>query len=179
MLRQPCWQYFCLSKLIFIRIFLFSKRFQIHKHLCMLSYLPWFCNRSHHKHWKPLHLTGNMSQPFPIWSICQGASKGRAPWGWLLVISLSLTDFSPDRRETNVFYSASTFPQPCQHCSLVKHCFPENMTRIASAMSVVKTSLKELAGFGSALLQTVLCRLCRVFEEWQKEANESKFMLRM
>lgn len=129
----------------------------------MRSYLPCFCNRSHCKHWKPLNLTGNMTQPFPIWSICQSASKGRAPWGWLLVISLSMTDFSSDRRETNVFHSASTFPQPCQNCSLVKHCFPENMTRIASAMSVVKTSLTELAGFGSALIQTVLCRLCRVF----------------
>lgn len=83
-----------------------------------------------------LNLVSTFSQTCPVWSICQCASTGRrAPWGWLLVISLCLTGLSLDQRETNVFRSASTSPQPCHRRSLVKRCFSANVTTIASFMS--------------------------------------------
>lgn len=85
---------------------------------------------------KHLNLASKFSRTCPLWSICQFASTGRrAPWGWLLVISLCLTGLSLDQRETNVFRSASTSPQPCHRRSLVKRCFSANVTPIAFFMS--------------------------------------------
>lgn len=63
-----------------------------------------------------------------------------------LVISLCLTGISPDWQETNVFRSASTSPQPCHRCPLVKRCFSANVTPIASFMSTSGLS-QELAVF--------------------------------
>lgn len=80
-----------------------------------------------------------LSQTCPLWSICQFASTGRAPWGRLLVISLCLTGLSLDQGETNVFRSASTSP-PCHRPSLVKRCFSANVAPIAPFMSTSSCS---------------------------------------
>ncbi len=81
-----------------------------------------------------------LNQTCPLWSICQFASTGRAPWGRLLVISLCLTGLSLDQRETNVFRSASTSPPPCHRRSLVKRCFSANVAPIAPFMSTSSRS---------------------------------------